>query len=464
MIEPRALNGVGKAMIIHFALFAALIPAVLAAQTPPTPLPTPPGVNPPSAAVARSVIPVDRVVAIVGDQPVLWTQVLTAINQRRAQGMPLPADSAGQAALARTVLNELVDEEILVQKAKELKLEAGESEIASAVDRQIRNVRSQFQSEEQYRTELRNAGMGSPEEYRRSLLEQFRKQNLQQKAFGELRKLAKPVNVTEEEVTAAFEQSRPELQKRPASVTFRQIVVAPKASPEAKARAKARADSLLVELKSGGDFENIAKRESMDPGTKAVGGDLGWNRRGSGLVPEFEGMMFALRPGDLSPVFETSFGYHIVRVDRVQAAEVKARHILIAPTIDSADVARAKVEADSVAAQWRRGVSYDSLSKKHHDPTEEKGVLQPFVRDSLPASYQAALTGAKEGDITAPFQLANPRGQPKYAVLQIVTETAAGEYVVSEIRDRIRAQLSEERAIRQMLDSLRKQTYVSLRL
>jgi len=440
-------------MINPLAALIALAPAALYAQ------------NPPAAGVLPTgPIPVDRVVAIVGDQPLLWTNVLTAINQRRAQGMQLPSDSAGQAQLARSIVNELVDEEILVQKAKELKLEAGESEIAAAVDRQIRTVRAQFQSEEEYRTELRNAGMGSPDEYRRTLVEQFRKQNLQQKAFGELRKQAKPVNVTEAEVTAAFEQSRADLQKRPATITFRQIIVAPKASPAAKARAKARADSLLAELKKGGDFELIAKRESMDPGTKAVGGDLGWNRRGSGLVPEFEGMMFALRPGDLSPVFETAFGYHIVRVDRVQAAEVKARHILIAPTIDTADVAAAKIEADSVAARWRRGVAFDSLVARHHDATEERGVLQPFVKDSLPASYQAALAGAKEGAITSPFQLANPRGQPKYAVLQVVTETAAGEYVAAEIRERIRAQLAEERAIRQMLDALRSETYVSLRL
>lgn len=445
-------------MMNRIAALVALAPAALYAQTPPRGPVVPPPVAP------TGPIPIDRVVAIVGDQPVLWTDVLNAINQRRAQGMQLPPDSAAQAQLARSVLNELIDEQILVQKAKELKLEASESEIAAAVDRQLRNVRAQFQSEEEYRTELRNAGMGSPDDYRRTLVEQFRKQNLQQKAFTELRKQAKPVSVTEAEITAAFEQSRSELQKRPATITFRQIVVAPKASPPAKARAKARADSLLAELKKGGDFELIAKRESMDPGTKAVGGDLGWNRRGSGLVPEFEGMMFALRPGDLSPVFETAFGYHIIRVDRVQAAEVKARHILIAPTIDSADVAAAKVEADSVAAKWRRGAAFDSLVAKHHDATEERGVLQPFVRDSLPVSYQAALAGAKERDITAPFQLANPRGQPKWAVLQVVTETAAGEYVASEIRDRIRAQLAEERAIRQMLDALRTETYVSLRL
>jgi peptidyl-prolyl cis-trans isomerase SurA len=453
--EPRPRRGVRSAMIRQLVIVAALSPLALAAQIPSTPAAPVP--------VATS-LPIDRVVAIVGTQPVLWTDVLTAVNQRRTQGLQLPTDSAGQAVLARSVLGELVDEEMLVQKAKEMKLEVLEADVTAAADRQIKGVRAQFKSDEEYRTELRNAGLGTPEEYRKSLIEQYRRQQMQQKAFAELRKRAKPVNVTEEEITAAFEKSRAALQRRPATVTFRQIVVAPKASPEAKAKAKARADSLLVEIKKGGDFEQIAKRESMDPGTKQLGGDLGWNRRGSGLVPEFEGMMFALRPGDVSPVIETAFGYHIIRVDRVQSAEVKARHILIAPVIDSADVARARVEADTVAAQWRRGVSYDSLVAKHQDATEEKGVLQPFPRDSLPASYQTALTGAKANDITSPFQLVNPRGAPKFAVIQVVTATEAGEYDPAQIRDQIRAQLADERSIRALLDEMRKQTYVSLRM
>ncbi len=109
-------------------------------------------------------------------------------------------------------------------------------------------------------------------------------------------------------------------------------------------------------------------------------------------------------------------------------------------------------------------MSYDTLAAKHHDATEEKGVLQPFNRDSLPASYQAALVGAKPGAITNPFQLANPRGAPKFAVIQVVTATEAGEYDQTEIRDQIRAQLADERSIRGLLDELRKQTYVSLRM
>jgi peptidyl-prolyl cis-trans isomerase SurA len=212
-------------MLRHLLATFALVPVALGSQTPA-------GAGRP----APSPLPIDRVVAIIGDQPLLWTDVLTAINQRRAQGLQVPTDSAAQSALARSVLGDLVDEEILVQKAKEMKLEVTESDISSSADRQIKGIRSQFKSDEEYRTELRNAGLGSPEEYRKTLIEQYRRQNLQQKAFAELRKRAKPVSVTDEEVTAAFERSRPDLQKRPASVTFRQIIVSPKASAAAKAR------------------------------------------------------------------------------------------------------------------------------------------------------------------------------------------------------------------------------------
>ena len=78
---------------------AALVPAVIGAQIPVAPATSP----------IPSTLPVDRVAAIVGDQVVLWSDVLTAINQRRAAGMQLPADSAGQAALGKQVLGELID-------------------------------------------------------------------------------------------------------------------------------------------------------------------------------------------------------------------------------------------------------------------------------------------------------------------------------------------------------------------
>ena len=87
----------------------------------------------------------------------------------------------------------------------------------------------------------------------------------------------------------------------------------------------------VVQLKHGADFEELAKRYSMDPGTKNLGGDLGWNRRGSGLVPEFEAMMFSLRPGELSPVFRTSFGqqFSMPKIANYLRDGVKAKTLAI---------------------------------------------------------------------------------------------------------------------------------------
>jgi peptidyl-prolyl cis-trans isomerase SurA len=406
---------------------------------------------------------VDRVVAVVGGEAILWSDVMMEVNQRRAAGFPVPEDSAGQMAVASEVLNDLVDVEILVQQAKRLGINLTDAEVTAQTEQQFRRVRAQFASEEEFRRELRSAGFGTPEEYRRSLTEQFRKQMLQQRAFEELRRRMKPADVTEEEITAAFAQWRERIGRRPATISFRQLVVAPRASDDARNAARVKAESLLAEIRRGGDFESIARRESMDPGSRELGGDLGWARRGSGFVPEFERVVFSLRPGQVSPVFETSFGYHIVRVDRVQPAEVKSRHILIRPVISESDIAAARDTAASAAAQWRAGTNFETLVSRYHDPAEERGILQPFPRDSLPESYQRAITGVGPRQITEPFQLGTGTAV-KFAVLEIVSQEEGGEYTLAEVRERLRQQLAQERSTRQLLDDLRRTTYVDVRL
>jgi peptidyl-prolyl cis-trans isomerase SurA len=175
-------------------------------------------------------------------------------------------------------------------------------------------------------------------------------------------------------------------------------------------------------------------------------------------------MMFSLRPGELSPLVRTSYGYHIIRVDRVQPGEVKARHILIAPVIDSNDVHLALLRADTVADKWRKGANFDSLVAKYHDPAEDKGVLIPYPIDSLPESYRTALANLKNNDVSAPFALMSPGGGTKYAVVRIIDRTAEGQYSLSQEREFIRSQLASEKQARALLDQLRKETYVSLRL
>ena len=413
-------------------------------------------------------INLDRVVAVVGDQPITQYDLQERILalQQNPSFRP-PTNEAELRAIMLDVVNQLIDEEILVQKARALEIVVLDAELTPQVDRQMRDIRSRFGSDAEFRAELAKAGLGSPDEYRRFLIDNMRRGEMQRRVIDRMRAEGRipPVNVQESDVEEAFERARATLPRRPASVTFRQIVVAPKPTEAARAVARARAESLLAEINAGGDFERIARRESADSSSREQGGDLGWNRRGV-MVKEFEQWMFGLRPGNLSPVFETVHGFHIVRVDRVQPGEVKSRHILIRPVIDSADVARAAAEADSVAKQWRAGVPFDSLARRHHDfaSGEETSILTPVPVDSgLPDSYRAGFAGKGAGDI-AVFPIATPAGYPKYVVAQLLTRDEGGEYTLKDLRERVRAQLVEEGSYRRYLDTLRRQTYVSIRL
>ena len=410
-------------------------------------------------------VPLDQVVGVVGTKPITWYDLQERINMMRQEGRQIPSDSAGFLELARGVLNQMIDEEVLVQKAQELKVEVPDGDLANSVDRQFKQVRERFSSEAEFRTQLQRAGLGSPEEYRRFLTEQLRRDELQRRAIDKLRQDGKlvQVSVSDAEVSEAFERNKAQLPRKEPTVTFRQIIMATQPSADAKKVAQAKAESLLAEIKRGGDFESIAKRESMDP-SKDVGGDLGWARRGQ-MVPAFEWWIFNLPPGQISPVVETCYGYHIIRVDRVQPGEAKSRHILIRPKIDSADIQRGRQLADSVAAAWRRGASFDSLAKAHHDYAckEETALLTPYPRAQLPEAYQNAIRNAKVNDIVV-FPIPGPTGAPKNVVLQLQTAAEGGEFTLADVRETIRNRRRQENSIRRLLDSLRRQTYVSVRL
>lgn len=440
----------------HSLMYAAMAAAVLAA----------PLIAQQSPSDGAGSPPVDGVVAVVGTTPILRSDVEERLAQARASGQKMPEDSAGQQAMLKSILDAIIDEELLVQKAKDEKVEVSDNDINADVDKRMQTIRTRFTTEKEFRDELRKSGFGTVDEFRRWLTDQSRRSQLQQKLFEKLRSDGKiaPAAVSNAEVDEFFNKNSSQLQKLPATVTLRQIVVSPKPTPRQDTLAFAKAESLYVELTKGGDFEQIAKRESMDPSTKELGGDLGWRRRGD-FVPEFDRVYFALRPGVVSPPIKTVFGYHLIRVDRVQPAEVKGRHILVRPAIDSADIKAAAAEAAEVAKEWRAGVPFDTLRVKHHDPSEESSIPQPFPQSQLPQEYQTAIAGHKANDILDPFVIQDKsRGTPKYFVVQITSIAGEHEPTVADWREKIRDQLSEEKAIRRYLDGLRKESYVSVRI
>jgi peptidyl-prolyl cis-trans isomerase SurA len=400
----------------------------------------------------------------VGNRPVLASQVDEEVFSRQSQGQSPPKDPDSLAALRKQVIASIVDEELLVQQAqRDTAIKVTDQEIADGVEQQVRKVRGNFTSEVDYKNELKRAGFGTPEEYRRWLTDQQRRAAFQNRLIEKLRQdgKLKPVSPTEQEMRAYFNEQKGALGNRPATVSFRQIVIAPRPAPEAKARTRAQADSIVLELRRGADFATAAKRFSQDPGSKDQGGSLNWFRRGV-MVPEFERVAFALRPGVVSDPVESPFGYHIIQVERVQPGEVQARHILLIPDIDSIHVDSARALADSVRALVLRGARFDSLQRALHDPSAEKQV-DNVPADKLPEAYAKAFGDADSGAVAPVFSLPGAGTREQFVIAQITGRRPPGDIRYEDVRDRIRDQLGQQLAIRRYIDRLRGSTYVEVR-
>jgi peptidyl-prolyl cis-trans isomerase SurA len=418
-----------------------------------------------SAALPQdSTFVVDRVVAVVGNRPVLASQVDEEIFSRQSQGLKLPTDPQGLGQVRQQIVSSIIDEELLLQQAqRDTSIKVTDEEIASGVEEQVRKVRSNFTSEVDYAAELKKAGFQTPEEYRRWLTDQQRRAAYQNRLIEKLRNdgKLKPVSPTEKEMKQFFEEQKSTLGNRPATLSFRQIVISPAASPPAKARAKAQADSIVLELRRGADFATAARRFSQDPGSKEQGGSLNWFRRGV-MVPEFERVAFSLKPGVVSDPVESPFGYHIIQVERVQPGEVQARHILLVPEIDSAHIKQARILADSVRSALVAGASFDSLQRLYHDRSAERQADNVPVT-KLPENYAKVIGDAERGTTLPVFTVPSSGDREQFVVLQVTDRRPEGEIRYEDVRDRIHEQLGQQLAIRRYIDHLRQSTYVEIR-
>ncbi|MDQ6611097.1 MAG: peptidylprolyl isomerase [Gemmatimonadota bacterium] len=406
---------------------------------------------------------VNKVAGVVNNEPIMMSQVMSRVFAMQSPNGP-PLDSIAVDTLTPVALKSLMADEVQLQKARADKVEIAEGDVRQKADEDFKEVRSHFQSDAEMLKVLKQSGFGSIDDFKKNREDQLRNEMTKRDLMAKSKREGKipAVNVTEADVTKEFNLQKASFPKKMASVGFRQIILPLVPSEASRVRARAKADSLRAELVLHPDeFETMAKHESMDDASKELGGDLGWRRRGE-LVPEFERAIFSLNPGVISPVVETTYGFHIIRVDRVQPAEVKSRHILIKFVVDSNDAARSMRLADSVAKLWRAGANYDTLVAHFHDSANnELKTVPEFTRDSLPLSYQKAIRDQKLGDIIGPFPIADDVSKlSKPVILQLTKIEPAGDYTIDELRQRIRSSLIEQKSAQRFIDSLLAQAYV----
>jgi parvulin-like peptidyl-prolyl isomerase len=219
-------------------------------------------------------------------------RVRRAADSQVVDAPPAPAkiDAKDVPRLARALLDPLIDRAILVQRAKAAGLAVTDAEVQAAVDALAESARASGQSFEE-----RLAQDGQTAE---QLAEETRDRLLAEKWVAEQTRGEKPSAL---EVRAWYDQHRAELETSE-QVHALQILVT--TAEEAK--------SLLDQIRAGASFEQLARTHGRSPDAQR-GGDLGWFARGT-MPRQFDDACFSLKPGQVSGVVQTSYGYHLFKL------------------------------------------------------------------------------------------------------------------------------------------------------
>jgi peptidyl-prolyl cis-trans isomerase C len=281
-------------------------PATGAAASPTAPAAAPAPLPPAKPVPAQ----LPDVVARVNGEAINKAELENAVKglEGRAGG-PVPADQRDR--VYRGVLDDMIAYRLLVQEVKARKIIVPESDI----DAQIAQIRSQFQTDAQFQQALTMQKM---------TLAAVRDDARSELGVGKLveTEIAGKIAVTPEAVTDFYQKNQDKFQQGARVRASHILIAVPEtADAAAKQQAKTKAEAVLKDLKGGKDFAAAAKESSQDPGSAPSGGDLGFFEQGQ-MVPPFEQAAFALKPGAMSELVESPFGFHIIKVAEKQDARV----------------------------------------------------------------------------------------------------------------------------------------------
>ncbi|HTP67023.1 MAG TPA: peptidylprolyl isomerase [Geobacteraceae bacterium] len=239
-------------------------------------------------------------------------KVITRGEVDRAMKVFAAQSHMSQQPSADAVIDQLVSAELLYQAGVKLSTPDLDKQVAA----KMAESKARFPNDAAFDNALKSANLSQKE------LEELIRRDLIISNLVD-KEIASKVTVTDADVKKFYDDNIDKF-KQGESIRASHILcgVDPKASDAEKKKAKEKAEALLKEIKAGKDFAELAKNNSTCP-SKAQGGDLGFFGKGQ-MVPAFENAAFALKPGEVSNVVETQFGYHIIKVtDKKEAGVAK---------------------------------------------------------------------------------------------------------------------------------------------
>jgi len=357
-------------------------------------------------ALSSAVLPaqqvIDRIVAVVGDQIILQSDMNFQLQLYLAQTGQKSQDPSQLKALKNQLLNQMINDRlILAQAEKDTTLNVTPKEVEVALEEHLQRIRSQFASEEEFLQQLSQENL-TVRELKIKYKPDVRSQLLKEKLISQ--KLGK-VTVSSKEVRDFYNNYRDSLPPQQAAYKLSHILLQIKPSQKALDSLRSLTEDVRQKALAGADFATLAQTYSQDP-TSKNGGDLGFFGRGE-LDSTFEKVAFSLAPGEISGVVKTQFGFHIIKTEERKGDQVHVRHILILGNPSASDEQLVQRLADSLYQLLNNGADFAALAKEFsNDAGSQKlgGDLGWVPVVNLEPVFQQALGNLKPGEITPPFK------------------------------------------------------------
>jgi peptidyl-prolyl cis-trans isomerase SurA len=343
----------------------------------------------------------DRIVAVVDDQVVLWSELnLRTQLDLQAQGRnPMYLAESELMEERQRVLGEMVDELVVVKKAEKDSLEVDGKLLQEHLDAEFGRIKNSI-GDTELALMLERSGMSE-----RQLKQRYRKQIRHRLLFEQMvNELAYRQFITRRDVEAFRDSFATSM---PPKLSISQINVKVKPDASVLERAQEQIAAIQQELDKDRDFAAVARQFSEDPGTAAEGGNLGCFEPGT-LMPEFERAAFDLKPGEVSDAVLTQFGFHLILLHEKRETEMCASHILVRARTADADHERARSLLEELRSRAVAGEDFAELARTHsEDPgtARQGGLWQILDRDTIPPFLAPFVSDLGLGGISQPFFL-----------------------------------------------------------
>ncbi|RMG61784.1 MAG: hypothetical protein D6722_19115 [Bacteroidetes bacterium] len=406
----------------------------------------------------------DRIVAVIGEDVILASDVDNQYNYLVING------EKDDGSLWCQVFENLIVSKLLLNKARQDSIEVGDSEVDMELDRRMEYILSQIDRADferiygrtivQFRADIR-------EDIQNELLVDRQRQMLMSES-----------NITPKEVKQFFRSiPKDSLGFLPAEVVLNHIVIKPPFSEESEERAKEKLKTLrAMVVEEGADFGVLAAGNTDEPGGRARKGDLGWFGRGQ-MVPEFESVVYQMRPGDVSEPFKTEFGYHIVYLHERRGERVHASHILkrlqYSPqgdsiAIDSLNKILELIRTDSLTFEQAAIQYSQDRATKHCGgciSNPQTGDLR-IPLDALDADLYFKIDEMSPGEISEPEEYFQQDGSRAFHVIYLKTKIPPHAPNLRDDYQKIRnaaLQAKQAENFENWLESARKNIYIDIK-